>query len=168
MRIIFNRNFFLCLITAISAIISSGCGYTIHGTADLPFRTITVGKIVNKTFEPGLDDRFRLAIADELIRNGFSLEGNAAHRIEGTINTFELRTLSEKSGITSEYEIVIKGDFILSDHSGRPRALKGSGLYIVSFQSTERLGGVMALKEKATERALKDLATELIASIIYQ
>lgn len=167
MRILFKSNFFLCFITALSVISSSGCGYTIHGTADLPFRTITVGKVVNKTFEPGLDNRFRLAITDELIRNGFTLDGNAAHKIEGAINTFELRTLSEKSGVTSEYEVVIKGDFILSDPSGRRKVLRGSGLYIVSFQSTEGLGSVMALKQKATEMALKDLATELTASIIY-
>lgn len=167
MRILSKSNFFLCLITALSVISSSGCGYTIHGTADLPFRTITVGKVVNSTFEPGLDNRFRLAITDELIRNGFTLDGNAAHRLEGTITTFELRTLSEKSGVTSEYEVVIKGDFILSDPTGRRKVLRGSGLYIVSFQSTERLGSVMALKQKATERALKDLATELTASIIY-
>lgn len=167
MRILFKSNYFLYLITALSVISSSGCGYSIHGTADLPFRTITVGKVVNRTFEPGLDNRFKRAITDELIRNGFSLEDNAEHRIEGTITTFELRTLSEKSGVTAEYEVVIKGDFILSYPSSRQKTLRGSGLYIVSFQSTEKLGSVMALKQKATEKALQDLATELTASIIY-
>lgn len=167
MRILSKSNYFLYLITALSVISSSGCGYSIHGTADLPFRTITVGKVVNRTFEPGLDNRFKRAITDELIRNGFSLEDNAEQRIEGTITTFELRTLSEKSGVTAEYEVAIKGDFILSYTSGRQKALRGSGLYIVSFQSTEKLGSVMALKQKATEKALQDLATELTASIIY-
>lgn len=146
----------------------SGCGYTLQGRATLPFKMITLGKLVNKTFEPRLEDKMQLALAEELTRNGFIIDGNAGHSIEGTLKVFELITLSVKAGIAEEYEVIIKGDFRLIDASGKAKTLRNKGVFIVSFQGSDSLQGIMALKEKATERALRDLSSEIIASMIYQ
>lgn len=158
----------LCLLIAVSQLIFvSGCGYTLQGKAALPFKSITLGKIINRTFEPGLEDRMQLALVDELMKNGFSIDSSGQHRLDGTINTFELRTLSTKSGVAVEYEVVVRGDFGLTEASGKTRTLRNSGVYIVSFLSTDSLQGVMAMKEKAIERALSDLSSEIAASIMY-
>lgn len=160
--------YFSCLIiVSLSFILVSGCGYTLQGKASLPFKSITIGKIINKTFEPGLEDRMQLALVDELMKNGFSLDSSGQHRIDGAINTFELRTLSTKSGVAVEYEVVVRGEFGLMETTGKTRSLRNSGVYIVSFLSTDSLQGVMALKEKAIERALRDLSSEIAVSIIY-
>lgn len=146
----------------------SGCGYTIQGKATLPFKAVSIGKLVNRTFEPGLEDRMQVALVEELLRNGFVIDGNAGYSIEGTINVFELRTLSAKAGLAEEYEIIIKGDFRLADPSGKTKVLRNRGLFIVSFQGTDSLQGIRALKEKVTERALRELSSEMVTSIIYQ
>lgn len=158
---------FFTLVTGCLSVFS-GCGYTLHGKTSLPFNSITIGKIVNRTFEPGLEDMMRLTLTDELIRIGFVIDGNSAYKIDGAINTFELRTLSTKQGLAVEYEVVITGDFRLTEPSGKTRGLRNSGAFITSFLSTESLQGVMAMKEKAIERALRDLSSEIAASIIYQ
>jgi hypothetical protein len=145
-----------------------GCGYTIQGKANLPFQTIAISKIVNKTFEPKLEDRMQIALVNELMVEGFVIDSNSAYRINGTITQFELRTLSEKSGVATEYEVIIKGDFKLVDPSGKAKELRNHGVFIVSFSSSEQLQTVMALKELATERALRDLSSEIVASIMYQ
>lgn len=148
-------------------VVISGCGYTLHGKASLPFSSITIGRIINKTFEPGLEDRLQLALVDELMKDGFSIDGSGQNRIEGAVNAFELRTLSIKSGVAVEYEVIVRGDFRLTEASGKTRALRNNGVYIVSFLSTDSLQGVMAMKEKAIEKALSDLSSEIAASVMY-
>ncbi|GAB4408238.1 MAG: LPS assembly lipoprotein LptE [Thermodesulfovibrionales bacterium] len=168
-RHIDNRQQTVCVLIACVLIVCAltGCGYTIHGRANLPFNSISIGNIVNKTFEPKLEDKMKIALVDELMKNGFVIDSKAGHKINGIITTFELRTLSEKAGVAVEYEVIIRGDFKLLDPSGKARALRGQGVFIVSFLSAESLQNVMALKEKAIERALRDLSSEIIASIVY-
>ncbi len=145
----------------------SGCGYTIYGKSTLPFQSIAISKIVNRTFEPRLEDRMQVALTDELMRSGFLVDSNSGYRIIGNLTTFELKTLSEKERVAVEYEVTIKGDFRLVDPFGRTRELRNRGVFIVSFPSTDSLQNVIALKERAIERALKDLSSEIVASIIY-
>lgn len=155
------------LLLAAIVLLLTACGYAIHGRANLPFNSISIGSIINKTFEPGLEDRMKIALVDELMKNGLLINSSAGHKINGVINTYELRTLSEKAGVAVQYEVVIRGDFKLIDPSGKARPLMGQGVYIVSFLSAESLQNVMALKEKAIERALRDLSSEVVASAIY-
>ncbi len=157
----------VALCALLFALCTAGCGYAIYGKADLPFRAISIGKIINKTFEPKLEDRMQRALVNELMTDGFSIEGNADHKIDGVITTFALSTLSEKQGIAVEYEVIIKGEFKLVDPSGKSRELRNHGVFIVSFPSSDALQDVMAQKELATERALKDLSSEIVASIMY-
>lgn len=145
----------------------AACGYTLHGRADLPFPSLAVGKIVNNTFEPRLEDRMQVALADELMKSGFLIDSNSGYRLNGTITAFELKTLSEKSGVAVEYEVTVRGDFKLVGSSGKARELRNHGVFIVSFPSTDSLQNVVALKERAIEKALRDLSIEIIASIIY-
>jgi len=145
-----------------------GCGYTIQGKRNLPFQTIAINKIVNKTFEPKLEDRMQIALVNELMVEGFVIDSSSGYKINGAITQFELITLSEKSGVATEYEVIIKGDFKLIDSSGKSKELRSHGVFIVSFSSSEQLQAVIALKELATERALKDLSSEIVASIMYQ
>ncbi len=156
-----------CLLFIAFVLFATGCGYTIHGKADLPFQSVGIGKIINKTFEPKLEDRLQRALVDELETQGFVIDNSSDHKIDGTITSFTLSTLSEKSGVAVEYEVVIKGSFKLIDPSGKPKDLRNHGVFIVSFPSVGALQNVVALKEQATEKALRDLSSELVASIMY-
>jgi outer membrane lipopolysaccharide assembly protein LptE/RlpB len=157
----------LALCTLLMAFCFAGCGYTLYGKADLPFPSIAIGKIVNKTFEPRLEDRMQVALVDELMKSGFRIDAHSGHRIVGSMTAFELRPLSTTAGVAVEYEVTVRGDFTLVDPSGKTRPLRNHGVFIVSFPSTDALQGVIALKEKATETALRDLSIEIIASILY-
>ena len=146
----------------------SGCGYTIQGKKNLPFQTIAINKIVNKTFEPKLEDKMQIALVNELMVDGFMIDNSSGYKINGTITQFELSTFSEKSGVATEYQVIIKGDFKLIDPSGKAKELRNHGVFIVSFSSSEQLQSVIAQKELATVRALQDLSSEIVASIMYQ
>ncbi len=146
-----------------------GCGYTIQGKASLPFQTVKIGKIVNRTYELKLEDRMQRALAAELLKTGFSLGAESGYSIEGVLNVFELRVLSVKVNEASEYEVIVKGDFRLYGPSGQVRTLRSGGIFITSFLSTEEnLTSIITGKELATERALRDFSSEIVASILSQ
>lgn len=147
----------------------SGCGYAIHKKAQLPFNTIQLTGIDNKTLEPKLQDRLYNAITSEFLKQGISVQKNADYKLNGIIKKFELKVLSEKSDIAVEYEVTILGDFTLTDPDGKTKEFKNIGSpFIVSFAGTGLLNELIANKETATEKAVKDMATDVVAAIIYR
>lgn len=146
----------------------SGCGYTLQGRDTLPLTSVKIGRIENRTFEPKLEDKFQKALADELIRNGIMISKSAGHIISGTINDFSLKPLSEKEGVASEYEVIIKANFFLTFPDGKVKELRNKGVFTVSFSGSGNIENIVAAKEQAAETAMRNLASEIRAGIVYQ
>jgi hypothetical protein len=156
------------LCSVLFALCLANCGYALHSKANLPFDEIQIERIENKTLEPKLQDRFHRAITEEFLKQGISVSPNAKYKLSGTINVFDLLILSEKESVAVEYEVVIKGDFRLVGPSGEVKDFKGIGSpFIVSFPGSGMLENVLALKELASERALRDMAMEIVGIMIY-
>lgn len=147
-------------------IILSSCGYGIH--KDLPFDSVNIGKITNKTFEHGLDYKLRESLAEAFLRNGVKISGNSGFTINGEIESFELRSLVQKDNITTSFEVVIIGKFMLVKPDGTEDTLRGAGLFPITFIQEGRLEQVLADKDKAVERAIKDIADEIVTSAIFK
>ncbi|MDH5768483.1 MAG: LPS assembly lipoprotein LptE [Nitrospirota bacterium] len=146
-----------------------GCGYTIHGRASLPFDSVQIGNIENRTFEPKLQDKLHRALTEEFLKQGITVQPYAGYTLSGTIHQFQLNVLSTKDDIAVEYEALIKADFRLVEPSGKVKEFKNIGSpFIVSFSSSGKLSDVIALKELASEKAIKDMAMEIIAVIMYR
>jgi len=162
-----NKLFTLC--SLLCAFCFWGCGYSIHGRASLPFDSIQIGKIENLTVEPKLQDRLHKALTDEFLKQGIAVYHDADYKLNGTINQFELRILSEKADIATEYEVIIKGDFRLIDPSGNVKEFKNIiSPFIVSFSGPGPLDELIASKELASEKAIKDMAMEIVGILIYR
>ena len=146
-----------------------GCGYSIHKKASLPFDSIQIVRIENKTIEPKLQDRLYKALTEEFLKQGISVYPNAGYKLSGTIHQFDLRILAEKSDVAVDYEVIIKGDFKLVDPSGNVKEFKNIGSpFIISFSGPGPLNQLIASKELASERAIKDMALEIVAVLIYR
>ncbi len=152
----------------IFAFLANGCGYKFQGKETLPFETVKIGKIENRTFEPKLEDKLNKALVDELSKSGFIISSNSKHAINGVINAFRLKPLAEKDKVAVEYEVIIEGKFTLTMPDGTIKELRNSGAFIVSFYADGNLNELVASKENAAESALKSLAAEIRAGIIYQ
>ncbi len=146
-----------------------GCGYTLQTRADLPFEQISIGRIENKTIEPKLQDRFSRILAETLLEYGFYLNPQAKYKIEGDVEHFELKPLSEKLLTVVEYQVVIKGKFRLVDaETGKVRYAGTDDPFVTYFIPKGKLEDVIANKELATEDAVKNLSQDLIRRIIYE
>ena len=158
---------FYVLCSMLLALCLFGCGYTLHGKAALPVNEIQIERIENRTLEPKLQDRFHRVITEEFLKHGVSISPNADYKLSGTINFFEMYVLAERD-VAVEYEVVMRGDFKLVGPSGDTKDIKGIGSpFIVSFPGSGLLEDVLALKERASERALRDMATEIVGILIY-
>ncbi len=158
---------FYVLCSMLLALCLFGCGYTLHGKAALPFDAIQIERIENRTLEPKLQDRFHRVITEEFLKHGVTISPNADYKLSGTINFFEMYILAERD-VAVEYEVVMRGDFKLVGPSGDTKDIKGIGSpFIVSFPGSGLLEDVLALKERASERALRDMATEIVGILIY-
>lgn len=143
----------------------TGCGYSIRKT---PVGSVNLGRIDNLTLEPKLEDRLAESLVLSLMKNGIRIDRRSDYTLSGAVNSFSLRGLSEKEGITVSYEVIVRGRFYLQNKEGQRRELSSRGLFIISFAGEGPLEGVLANKEEAVERALSDMADELAASIIYE
>ncbi len=164
-----NKYFILrAIFSLLSVIFFFGCGYSIHDKASLPMGEIQIMDVQNKTYEPKLQDRLNEALTKEFLKHGIKVTENASYKLSGVIDTFELRVLSEKEGVAIEYEVIIQGDFKIIDSTGRSKEFKNIGSpFIVSIYSRGQLDELIALKELASDRAVRDLAMEIVANIIY-
>jgi len=164
-----RRLLYYVVCTLLFALCISGCGYTLQSRATLPFNSIQIEGIENKTVEPKLQDKFYRAITEEFLKYGISVQLQADYKLRGTIKRYELHVLSERRDVAIEYEVVIKGDFKLVGPSGDTRDIKDIGSpFIVSFPVSGALENVLAFKELASERAIRDMAMEVVAALVYQ
>jgi outer membrane lipopolysaccharide assembly protein LptE/RlpB len=151
-------------------VLTAGCGYTLQGRANLPYETVSIGKIENTTVEPKLQDRMNRLLAGTLMEYGIDVRPSALYRIEGAISTFTLTPVSEKSLTAIEYQITVVAKFDLVNvqtQKKEPLANVRSP-FITYFRSSGALVSVLAQKEAAAESALKDLSQELVRRMIYK
>ncbi len=155
---------FVCLLSAVS-----GCGYTIRNKASLPFKEIKIGRIENKTLEPKLQDMLYRALTEEFLKQGVGVSPGAAYKLDCTIHDFDLKILSEISNVAVDYEATIKADFTLTDPSGKTREFKNvESPFIISFSGPGPLNDLIAAKESASERAMTEMAVEIVGGLIYR
>lgn len=148
----------------------SGCGYAIQKKADLPFTEIYIGKLNNNTFEPKLQDKLHRTLAEGFSQYGFQVSPSSRYRLEGDITKFEIKTLSEKDLITTEYQIILFCNFrLINDETGSITKIDGiTEPFVNYFIAKGRLENVLAQKEMALESSLRELSRELIRHIIYK
>src|SRR5208283_170650 len=139
-------------------------------SANLPFETISVGKIDNKTSEPKLQDRLHEVLAETLSRYGFGVSSSARYKLQGEIDQFELVPTTEVNLTATQYQIVIKASFKLVDtESGTSIPLAASIPFITYFNAnpTDTLEEIMTQKELAEASAMANLAQTLVSLVTY-
>lgn len=148
----------------------SGCGYAIQTKANLPFETISVGTIENKTSEPKLQDRCHEALAETFSQYGFDVSSSARYLLQGSINRFDLIPTTEVNLTATQYQLVIKATFKLIDtESGKSIPLTADSPFITYFNAnpTDTLEEIMTQKELAEVSAMANLAQTLVGLVTY-
>jgi len=142
----------------------SSCGYEVRRA---PFASVAIGDIENRTFEHGLEDGLRVALAGEFMKSGIRIDGSSQYRIKGVIDAFEMRMTAERGGIAVGWEVRIGGRVVLEGPEGTETLKQGSlNPYPVSFSTEGTIEDLMALKEKAIGKAMGDIAADVVSSVM--
>jgi hypothetical protein len=158
------------MVTAAAAVtLLTSCGYTLQTARSLPFDSISLGSIENRTFEPKLQDRLNRILTETLMEYGFEVTAGSRHVLSGTVTSFTLVPLAEKDLTTTLYQIIVTATFTLQDtETGESRSLASvKSPFMTTFSGGGTIGSVLARKELATESGLRDLSRELARRIVY-
>ncbi len=150
-------------------VIGYGCGYSVHRQPALPFTDIHIAPIENKTLEPKLQDKLHKALVKEFLKHGVHMNPASGTTLTGIIDIFEMFTLSVKNDTTVEYRVNAAVSFTFHGKNGEIREIKDiRSPFIVSFSSSEALSETLANRDTAEERALEDVAMQIVGILIYQ
>ena len=153
----------------LAVLMTAGCGYSLHRKADLPFTEIRIGKIENLSLEPKLQDKLHKALVREFTKNGITVTPSIGNVLSGVVRRFEMSSLSEKKDITYEYKIVIEADFTYRDNDGNVRMTKKvMSPFIVSTAGSRDMGVLLGSRDMAEEKAMADIAMEIVGALIYK
>jgi hypothetical protein len=155
----------VCSIVLAALVLPVGCGYHIRKAPSVD--SVRLGRIVNNTTEPKLQDRLYESLLLSLMKNGIRIKNSAQYELKGSIDDIELRGTAEADGVAIQYEVRISGDFVLKGPDGKARKLRSRNVFIVTFGSTGALEDVIAQKETAIMTALDNMASEIVTSIIH-
>ncbi|MCX7913921.1 MAG: LPS assembly lipoprotein LptE [Thermodesulfovibrionales bacterium] len=152
----------------ICSLVLLSCGYSAYKRENLPFKEITIGKIDNKTSEPGLQDRLHRKLVDAFIQYGFEIKPLSKYRVDGEITKFQIKTISEKHLLTTEYQIIILCNFKLTDvETGKTIEINNvTDPFVNYFLSTGKLEHILARKDIVIDDSLKELSREIVRSVI--
>ncbi len=156
------------LIPVLLSLILMGCGYSIRTKADLPYTSLRIASIMNKTSQPDIEDILYRKLAQEIEKQGIAITGSSAYVMTGEIRNFHLKVVSEKDEFSREYEVLITAEFMITGPEGYKKKLSSvKSPYIESFIAQREINSIIAFKELATERALESLSNRLVTEAIY-
>lgn len=161
--------FFVFIPLVLLATIISGCGYSLHSRAVLPFKEVSIGLIENRTLEPKLQDMLHKALTLEFQKHGVSVTPHASTTLKGVVRSFDMTSVSEKDNVAVEFRVTINADFTLTGPTGKAEEIKNmSSPFIVIFDGSKDMGNLIAAKEAAAETAMKDVAVGLMGSLLFK
>ena len=145
----------------------SGCGYQLIGSRTMPFGSVTIHPVMNKTYEPRLEDRLHSAFSMEFIAQGINVKHSGGDiGLETAVTAFELSAFAAIGDKVQEQEITMKVDIKITE-KGKITELKSIQSPIkITFQSAGTLTNTGVEKEKAIEKACTEIAREIISKII--
>jgi outer membrane lipopolysaccharide assembly protein LptE/RlpB len=153
----------------LAVFMTAGCGYSVHRKADLPFTEIRIGKIENLSLEPKLQDKLHKALVREFTKNGITVTPSVGNVLSGVVRRFEMSSLSEKKDITVEYRITIEADFTYRDNDGKVREIiKVMSPFIISSSGSRDMGQLLGSRDVAEDKAVADIAMEIVGALIYK
>jgi outer membrane lipopolysaccharide assembly protein LptE/RlpB len=147
----------------------SSCGYHLIGSRLLPFNSITIKQVQNKTYEPGLEEKLHIALSKEFISQGIEIQRAGGDvEMEATINNFELGSIGAIDDKIKEQSIIMRVYIKLDDHGDITEFKSMESPIKITFQTTGTVTESVAHKEIAAEKACNEIAKEIVGRIILK
>jgi len=149
------------------------CGYRVlSNQGAVSFSSMHVAGVQNRTHEPGLEDMLHQALVEELLidrRVGLVDEKGADVLLESTVTGFMLRPTAESDSRVTQYEIELRGDFLLIDGKTGHKVMEIRNLQApirITFTVGSNVRDARVNQERAETIACRSLARELASRVL--
>ncbi|MBI4827162.1 MAG: hypothetical protein HY807_12210 [Nitrospirae bacterium] len=147
----------------------SSCGYSIIGSKNLPFNSITIRQVQNNTYEPRLEDRLHYALSKEFLAHGVKvMSAGGDVSLDTTIATFMLSTIAAVDERIKEQELLLKVDMRLTDGGSITEFVSVESPIRITFETTGTVSEYVVQKERAIDKAFTEIAREIVSRIIIR
>ena len=147
----------------------TSCGYRVVGSNFLPFDSINIKHVENKTYEPRLEESLHMALSKEFINQGIEVTISGDDVVlEVTVIAFELGVVGAVDETIKEQELIMKADIRIID-KGKTTEFKSMKSQIkITFQTTGTVTDAVVQKEAAIDKASSEIAKEIVGRIILK
>ena len=139
------------------------------GSKLLPFNSITIRPVQNKTYEPRLEERLHNALSNEFINQGIEVKISGGDvDLQATVTSFQLGAVGAVDETVKEQEIIMQVDIILTDKDRVTEFKTMQSPIKITFESVGNISESVANKELSTDKASREIAREIIGQIIMR
>ncbi len=147
----------------------SSCGYRVVGSSFLPFDSINIKHIENKTYEPRLEESLHLALSKEFINQGIDVNAAGDNVVlEVTVTNFELGAIGAVDETIKEQELIMKVNIRVVDKGNVMEFISMQSPIKITFQTTGGVTDAVVQKESAIDKASSEIAKEVVGRIILK
>jgi outer membrane lipopolysaccharide assembly protein LptE/RlpB len=153
----------------------ASCGYQFVGSAPLPFESITIDPVVNKTYEPRLEEVLHRALSEAFIEQGIQVvDEGGDYNLHSVIKEF--RTISESEfrsdeierGVVVEQRVTMFVNFILTGDGTRERYSRMENPYKFTHDASGSVQSTITQREADIRRVCREIALDLITRITLE
>jgi hypothetical protein len=139
------------------------------GSKLLPFNSITIRPVQNKTYEPRLEERLHNALSNEFINQGIEVKISGGDvELQATVTSFLLGAVGAVDETVKEQEIIMQVDIKLTDKDRVTEFKTMQSPIKITFESVGGVSDSVANKELSTDKASREIAREIIGQIIMR
>jgi hypothetical protein len=137
------------------------------GSRHLPFESITIKSVKNKTYEPRLEEKLHNALSNEFINQGIEVKKTGGDvELEATVTTFLLGAIGAVDETVREQELIMLVDIKIIDKKDIKEFKDLKSPTKITFQTTGNVSEIVAFEELATDKASAEIAQELVSRLI--
>ncbi len=145
------------------------CGYKIVGSNFLPFDSITIKLVKNKTYEPRLEERLHNALSSEFISQGIKIAHSGGDaELEATITRFAVGAVGSIDEDVKEQNLIMLVDVKIVTNGEIVEFKSIQSAIYISFDSSGSISDSVANKERATDKASREIAKEIVSKLIIR
>jgi hypothetical protein len=164
------QRFVVCLAVFVFCLtLLFSCGYRIVGSKYLPFDSVTIRPVKNRTYEPRLEERLHNALSKEFVLQNIKIApADGDIDLETVIKTFELVTIAAVDEKVKEQAIVMHVDVRIIDNGKVTEFRSMKSPIKITFQATGTVSEAVAQKEGAIDKTCAEIAKEIVSKVIIK
>lgn len=148
----------------------TSCGYQLIGAKSLPFHSVTIMPVKNKTYEPHLEEKLHDALSREFFARDIRVMTYGGDiELTAIVKTFELSTIAARDERAQEQAITMQVDIRIIDKKGKVIEFTSLESPIkITFQAVGAVSDAVVQKEKAVDKACTEIARELLSRLVMR